>query len=329
MTRRRARAGRGTLETPRVIAELPLPGLAIRPYCCVVISVIVPAHNESRVIGRLLSQLLPAAQRGDLDIIVVANGCLDDTAGIAASFQPAIRVLSIPVASKQAALAVGDRAARAFPRVYLDADVEVRASDLQELAAALREPGVLAAAPDRVLDLGGRPWTVRWYYDVWARLPEVRAGLFGRGVVALNEQGHERFAGLPPVLADDLAVSLLFTPRQRCIVPGAQVVVHTPRTLADLLRRRVRAAEGVAQIERARQAPQSSARTRLSDLLTISLTSPVRPLRVALFLAVAVYARLGSRRAVARDDYSAWRRDESSRDGASTHEPPVITHLDD
>jgi hypothetical protein len=180
-----------------------------------------------------------------------------------------------------------------------------------------------------VLDLAGRPWTVRWYYDVWARLPEVRAGLFGRGVVALSEQGHERFAGLPPVLADDLAVSLLFTPPERCIVPGTYVLVHTPRTLADLLRRRVRAAEGVAQIERAPQAPPSSARTRVSDLLTISLTSPLRPLRVAFFLAVAVFARLASRRAVARDDYSTWRRDESSRDSTPLPEPQPSAHLDE
>jgi hypothetical protein len=280
----------------------------------VVISVIVPAHNEARVIGRLLSQLLPAAQQGDLDIIVVANGCLDNTVDIASSFQPYIRVLSIPDASKRAALAAGDQAARAFPRVYLDADVEVRASDLRGLGAALEEPGVLAAAPHRVLDLAGRPWTVRWYYDVWARLPEVRRGLFGRGVVALSAQGHERFAGLPPVLADDLALSLVFTPPERRIVPGAQVVVHTPRTLADLLRRRVRAAEGVAQIERAPRAPQSSARTRLPDLLMIAGSGPLQSLRVGFFLAVALFARLGSRRAVARDDYSAWRRDESSRD---------------
>jgi Glycosyl transferase family 2 len=280
----------------------------------VVISVIVPAHNEARVIGRLLSQLLPAAQQGDLDIIVVANGCLDNTVDIASSFQPYIRVLSIPDASKRAALAAGDQAARAFPRVYLDADVEVRASDLRGLGVALDEPGVLAAAPHRVLDLAGRPWTVRWYYDVWARLPEVRRGLFGRGVVALSAQGHERFAGLPPVLADDLALSLVFTPPERRIVPGAQVVVHTPRTLADLLRRRVRAAEGVAQIERAPRAPQSSARTRLPDLLMIAVSGPLQSPRVGFFLAVALFARLGSRRAVARDDYSAWRRDESSRD---------------
>ena len=278
------------------------------------ISVIVPACNEGRVIGRLISRLVPAAQQGDLDVIVVANGCTDDTVEIAQSFRPYIRVLSLPVASKWAALAAGDQAARSFPRVYLDADVELGPGDLESLAEELRQPGVLAAAPRRILDLAGRPWLVRCYYSVWEQLPEVRGHLFGRGVVALNEGGHDRFTGLPQVVADDLAVSLLFAPHERRIVAGAQVVTHPPRTLADLLRRRIRAAEGVAQIERDPQAPPSTARTRLSDLAIISVASPLQPLRVAVFLGVAVFAWLGSRRAVVRDDYSAWQRDESSRD---------------
>jgi hypothetical protein len=38
--------------------------------------------------------------------------------------------------------------------------------------------------------------------------------------------------------------------------------------------------------------------------------------RVALFLAVAVLARLKARRAVRQGDYSTWLRDESSRSEA-------------
>ena len=269
-------------------------GLAIRPYCCVVISVIVPAHNESRVIGRLLRQLLPAAQRGNLDIIVVANGCLDDTADIAAWFEDpqSAFCLSRSLPSRQlwplATRPPGPSRGYTSMPMSKCGPVISRSSRRPCVSQGYSRPGRAGC-----WTWPGGPWTVRWYYDVWARLPEVHAGLFGRGVVALSEQGHEHFAGLPPVLADDLAVSLLFTPPERRIVPGAQVVVHTPRTLADLLRRRIRAAEGVAQIEQARQVPRPSARTRVSDLLTISLTSPVRPLRVALFLAVAVYARAG------------------------------------
>jgi glycosyltransferase involved in cell wall biosynthesis len=287
-----------------------------------VTTVVIPAHNEGRVIGRLLGQLVPAAAPAGLNVIVVANGCTDDTAEVAASFGPRVRVLSIPVASKRAALVAGDRAATDLPRVYVDADVELRAQDVQALAAALRQPGVLAAAPERVLGLDGAPWPVRWYYDVWTRLPEVRHGLFGRGVIAVDNAGQERIASLPPLLADDLAASLSFARHERSIVPGARAVVHVPRTFTDLLRRRVRAAQGVAQIERADRAPDATARTRMPDLLGIARREPRMAPRVALFVSVAVLARLRARRAVARDDYSAWLRDESSREGALVSRGP-------
>jgi hypothetical protein len=283
-----------------------------------VVSVVVPAHNEARVIGRLLGQLVSPAHPHDFDVIVVANGCTDDTAEVAASFGPSVRVLSIPVPSKREALLAGDRAARDFPRIYVDADVELRAGDVQALEAALRRPGALAAGPDRVLALTGSPWLVRWYYDVWTRLPEVRSGLFGRGVIGLSEAGHARVASLPPLLADDLAASLVFAPDERVIVPGARVIIHPPRTAGDLLRRRVRATMGVTQVEQAQGeqaegAPGSTARTHPADLLAIIGRSPRMALRVGVFMAVAVLARLGASRAVRQRDYSTWLRDESSR----------------
>ena len=110
-------------------------------------TVVIPAHNEGRVIRRLLEQLLNGADPDEMDIIVVANGCTDDTAEVAASFGPAVRVLTLPAACKQKALTAGDCAAAGFPRIYLDADLELRADDVQALAAALSRPEVLAAAP--------------------------------------------------------------------------------------------------------------------------------------------------------------------------------------
>lgn len=277
------------------------------------VSVVVPAHNEARVVGRLLGQLVPAGSPGDLDVIVVANGCTDDTAQVAGGYGPGVRVLSVPVPSKREALLAGDQVAAGFPRIYVDADVELGSADVRALAGALARPGALAAAPERVLALSGASWLVRWYYDVWARLPEVRSGLFGRGVIALSEAGHARVASLPPLLADDLAASLVFRPEERVIVPGAQVVVHVPRTAGDLLRRRVRAAMGVNQVEQAEGGPVASARTRPRDLAALIRAEPWLAPRVAVFLAVAVAARRRARREVQRNQYSTWLRDESSR----------------
>jgi glycosyltransferase involved in cell wall biosynthesis len=277
------------------------------------VSVVVPAHNEAHVIGRLLGQLVSSAYPGELDVLVVANGCTDETARVAAAFGPPVRVLSIPSASKREALAVGNREARDFPRIYVDADVELRTEDIRALAEALRRAEVLAAAPELVLALAGRPWPIQWYYDVWTRLPEVRRGLFGRGVIAISEAGYARIANLPQVLADDLAASLAFSAAERTIVAGAQVVVHPALRFTDLLRGRIRAATGVAEVERTPGTPNSSARTRLSDLLAILRNRPYMAPRVALFLAVAVLARIQASRAIGQGDYSTWLRDESSR----------------
>ena len=282
------------------------------------LSIVIPAHNEAQVIGRLLRQLIPTAGEGEFDIVVVANGCSDNTAEMAGRFGPPVRVLSVPVASKREALAAGNNATKGFPRLYVDADVELGAGDARELARALQRPGVLAASPERTLDLTGRRWPIRWYYDVWNRLPEVRQGLFGRGVIGVSEAGYARIAAMPPVLADDLAASLVFAPDERIVVPGAMVTVHTPRTLADLLRVRTRAAMGVDQIERTAGAPDSSARTRPADLVRMTRHDVRLAPRVALFLGVALLARARARRLAARHRDPQWLRAESSRLGPAT-----------
>ena len=51
---------------------------------------------------------------------------------------------------------------------------------------------MLAVGPAREMDLARSAWPVRWYYDIWARLPGVRDGLFGRGVIAVSEEGCKR-----------------------------------------------------------------------------------------------------------------------------------------
>jgi exopolysaccharide biosynthesis WecB/TagA/CpsF family protein len=282
----------------------------------VLASIVVPACNESYVIGRLLSRLVKSAGQDEFEIIVVANGCTDDTVEVARSFGSRVQVLSLAAASKREAVAAGNRAATVFPRVYVDADVELGAGDIRALAAVLGRPGVLAAAPRLRLAMAGTPWPVRWYWDVWTRLPEVRQGLFGRGVVAVSEAGYERIAKLPPVFADDLAASLAFSPGERIIADDACVVVHPPRTFGDLLRIRVRAAMGAAQVEQTEGAPPSTARTRPSDLLAIVTEEPLMAPRVALFLLVAALVRRRARSEYRAADGTTWLRDESSRRAA-------------
>lgn len=283
---------------------------------------VVPAHNEAAVVGRLLSGLVAdnASMKSDaadeFEIIVVANGCTDRTAEVASGF-PEVRVVSTPVPNKHRALRLGDDHAAGYPRLYVDADVELSAADVRALAAALEEDGVHAAAPARHTPLEGCPWTVRWYYQIWEQLPVVRDGLFGRGVIALSAEGHARIADLPELMGDDLAASLSFAPGERRVVESARVTVHPPRTLRDLLKRRTRSMTVTTQA--AKQTDLPASRTSKSDLKALLREAPLRngP-RLVWFVAVTATARRRSRRAVNAGDFTTWLRDESSRTAAAS-----------
>ena len=86
------------------------------------ISVVIPAHNEEAVIASTLRSVLEGLEQG-AEVLVVCNGCSDDTAAVAGTFGLPVRVLEIEPASKVAALNAGDEVAAGYPRIYLDADV--------------------------------------------------------------------------------------------------------------------------------------------------------------------------------------------------------------
>lgn len=274
------------------------------------VSVVIPAHNESAGIGRLLTLLTTTSPDGEVEVVVACNGCTDDTAAQARAFAGVI-VVQIPEASKALAIQAGDAVARHAARAYVDADVSVSRRDLLALVDALHD-GILAAGPQRLLKLDGAALPVRWYYDVWQRLPQVREGLFGRGMIVLAAQGIERVRGLPLVMSDDLAISEAFTPKERKVVSGAVVTIEAPRTVRDLVRRRVRIATGNSQLD---QLGMRSvvARTSVADLLRIASGSPVLFAKVAVFVAVTLTGRILARPTIRRGDYTTWLRDDSSR----------------
>lgn len=275
-------------------------------------SVVVPAHDEEAGIARLLHCLTDGAGRGELEIVVVCNGCTDRTAEIARTFGPDIRVEEIAQPSKHEALRRGNEAATAFPRLYVDADVELDVESVRRLVAALGTGEVLACAPRRVLSRQGVRRVAGFYYDVWERLPQVRAGLFGRGVVAVSAHGHARIAALPPMMSDDLVMSEAFTQDERRIVEGAQVVVHPARNLKALVNRRVRVATGTAQAQN-HELTGTEARTTVRGLLRLARADRVVATRLPVFLAVTVVARLRSSRRIRSGDYDTWLRDDTSR----------------
>ena len=205
------------------------------------ISIIVPAHNEGPVIARTLEAMTGAANPDELDIVVVCNGCLDDTAAVARRFGGSVRVIETPIAGKTHALNLGDSAAQGFPRIYADADVILMMDSIRRLARRLDRGGVLAVAPMPTYDLTGCSWAVRAFYDIRSLLPSAKEGIGGSGVYALSESGRKRFAEFPAVTADDGFVRIHFQAEERETVADARSTVFPPRTIRDLIVTKTRA----------------------------------------------------------------------------------------
>ena len=299
--------------------DVRVPDPATRKSSNPALSVVIPAHNEELGIARLLSSLLRESTPGELEIVVACNACTDRTAEVAAGFGPMVTVIESDIPSKRLAQQAGDKVARDFPRAYVDADVVLGADDLRCLVAPLLDGRALATAPARRLESADVAWVVRRYYAFWERLPQVRSGLFGRGVVVVSQEGADRILALPEVLSDDLVMSEAFGPAERLVVDDAVVHISLPRTVRDLLNRRIRVATGTSQVDELNlRAPEAT--TSLATLLRIALREPRSVVDLVVFLGVTVVARAGARRRVRSGDYSTWLRDESSRQAAP---PPV------
>jgi glycosyltransferase involved in cell wall biosynthesis len=285
-----------------------------------VTSVVIAAHNEEAVLGRCLRRLLADAAPGEFEVVIAANGCTDGTARLARAV-PGVTVIEVAVASKSAALNAGDEVASGFPRIYLDADIELTTADARALAAAVAAADdptrtaaspVLAAAPRRVLDTAGRPLLVRAYYAVNGRLPAFRQALFGRGVIALSRSGRARFDYFPEIVSDDLFLDSLFTTDEKREVAEATANVATPLRTRHLLRRLGRLRAGNAMLRTTGDAIPAS--RHASWLVDVVLPRPWLLPAGACYAVLTLIAERSSRRPATRAN---WGRDESSRTAAT------------
>jgi glycosyltransferase involved in cell wall biosynthesis len=277
------------------------------------ISVVIPAHDEAAVIGRCLDALTHGARPGELDVVVVCNGCRDDTAAIAGRYAPHVRVLESPIPSKNAALNLGNESARGFPRFFVDADIVLPLSELRKVADVLRSGRVHGAAPRMRVDLAGRSWPIRAYYSVWLDTPYVNEGMLGCGVYAISEEGRRRFERFPDIIADDCFVRLLFAPEERESVADAWFLMTPPETLHALIHINVRRQVGIDEM--AERHPEVTAAEGLEQrrVLARMALDPRRwpALAVYLYAKALTVAIHRWKRWRGRD--KEWNRDDTSR----------------
>jgi hypothetical protein len=244
---------------------------------------------------------------GELDVIVVANACTDRTAEIARD--AGVQVVETSIPGKANALRLGDAECVTFPRIYIDADVELDNSSVRTLLAALESSDALAAAPVPTWDLVGASVPVRRVHWVHEQLMAPRRALSGVGVYVLTKAGHRRIFPLPDVLSDDGLVDRSFAPDERLIVRTAAVVVRPPRTLRAHLQRRIRIREGCRQLDTLGMADPAG-HIRLRSLAHLVADRSVTVLNAAFYLGVLMLDRVVTHR---RSPSITWSTDATSR----------------
>lgn len=276
------------------------------------ISIVVPAHNESSVIARTLSQWVGNPASDEIRVVVVCNGCTDDTANVARRFGPTVNVVESDTARKTHALNLGDQIADVFPRIYADADILITADAILALARRLDQGDVLVVAPTADINLAGCSWLVRKYFGIRSRLPSSREGIGGSGVYALSEAGRRRFGQFPDITADDTYVRLQFRREERETLPCVRSTVFAPRTLLQLIAVRSRAYRGTFEL--ARRFPELRANKGAAN--NRALIALFKELRLwpglLIYCGVNIVARYNATRGYRRGA-DLWQRDETSR----------------
>jgi len=278
-------------------------------------SVVIPAHNEARVIGRCLGALLADVPAGTLEVVVVCNGCTDKTADVVRSTGLPVRVIEISQASKTAALSVADAETRAFPRLYLDADVVLPSSSAVAVLERLSWDDLLAARPPLRYDLAHCSPLVRRYYAARVMVPGMLDRLWGAGVYGMARSGRRRFDAWPDLTADDLFVDSLFSDDEIELVPADPVVVAPPRTAHDLLAVLRRGARAKADHQRGDamgpfELPlRHTVGTTVRGLAGAVARRPAMLLNAMVYLGFATCARFRW----TRTGSIVWERDHSSR----------------
>ena len=241
----------------------------------------------------------------DLEVVVVANGCTDNTLDLAEARRTQfdargwkLRTLELPVGSKPGALNAGDRVMTGSVRVYLDADIVLPPDMLSSLHEALAVP-FPAYATGRLRVAPSRSFISRLYSRFWQSLPFVQGGAVGAGLYAVNTPGRARWDEFPDIVSDDSFARLHFSPHERIEVRPA---FNWPisQGLFNLIRVRSRQDAGMKELSHAfPELMENEGKQRLSFNTLLSLVAR-HPIAFSVYATVSLLVRIRK-----SDDYWA------------------------
>lgn len=225
--------------------------------------IVVPVRNERAVLAHTVPALLDCVAGQGGQIIWVCNGCTDGSAEMIRQLHPQdAQIIELATPGKTGALQAGDDAlAGLFPRLYLDADVTLRACDLQVLLTPLANGSADLVAARRLHDTAGASRISAAIARTWEELPYARECAF-LGAIGISAAGRALWQEWPEVSGDDIFVAAMVPPARRRFVPEAIAMTGAPATFWGWVEMRARWRRGERQIAALGLTPPSAPHQR-------------------------------------------------------------------
>ncbi|KDE39242.1 Glycosyl transferase, group 2 family protein [Nitrincola lacisaponensis] len=207
-------------------------------------AIIIPAHNEERNIGRLLTLLTEHDWLNHYNIYVCCNGCTDKTEEIVRSFD-GVNVISTETPSKINAIRLVERLNIDYPRIYIDSDISIDKDSVIKIVDYLSDQNEpYLAVPQPHIDTSKSALAVKKFYSVWIHTTHCVDDGYGSCVFALNESARKLFDEFPEVISDDGFVRGIVPAGNISVIEGAISTVSPPKTLGGLIKIKTRSKLG-------------------------------------------------------------------------------------
>lgn len=262
------------------------------------LTVIIPCYNEEHVIENCFQSLLNQKTSFSWQIIVVLNGCYDNTFLIVSKYKKIFcerdilfSIIEIDSKGKTLALNHADSFVPSGIRVYLDADIIISPYVLFHIKELFdQNPRVQFCVPTIKIGYANSQIS-RLYGEVWHQLPYVRSGKVCCGFYAVSHEGRKQWDSFPNIIADDKFVRSHFLDDEVQVLKTSSFTIQLPEGFVELVKVRGRWCRGNEQLKIMYPHLDSLNRVRHEKLIKFFITRYDLWKNIPVFLLVYISAK--------------------------------------
>lgn len=273
------------------------------------LTVIIPAYNEEKCIERTLSELTNFSSL-EVEVIVLPNGCVDNTAEFVRAKFPSFKVVELDTGSKILAINKGLEIAQFEHVLVQDADVIISTESISSILRFIKSEQYLFASPKTKIVQDGSLLT-NMYYSFLKLTPAYRVGMVNSGAYLISPKARAMLGKFPQVIADDGYVKGTLGSANLTTVPSCYSVVMSPRTIWSLIKIKTRSKLGNMELKKKFTSPTTGGNS-FSSLFKIAIKEKAL-FKFLVYATVISIATFRAKLQIKKLKTIKWERDESTR----------------